>query len=299
MDIQERAQELGTELRNRLIDAGLIVPTSQAGVVGFSGAFEEVVARIATALDNAAARACDTAPDPFLFPPIIPDAEFRRSKYITSFPQLAGLISALHGVDDSKDQSTQVPANPEEAFRYSQLAMLSAACHPIYAMLADSEVTAVRTFTVTGRCFRHEPSSDPMRLQAFRMREYVAVGSDAEVTDFADRWATEMPGIFDELGVPVTSEIANDPFFGRTRHMLAAQQRGLQQKVEMLAQVHPGEEPTAIASINRPGSHFGDHFGITSANEPANTVCVAFGIERIAIAMLAQHGFDTDGIHFA
>ncbi|MFW0795350.1 aminoacyl--tRNA ligase-related protein [Gordonia sp. CPCC 205515] len=170
--------------------------------------------------------------------------------------------------------------------------MISAACHPLYSMLADSEVRPRRMFTVTGRCFRHEPAADPMRMQAFRMREYVAVGTESEVAELADRWSDALPQMFTELGLDVTTELANDPFFGRTRLMLAAMQRTLEQKVEFVNQVHPGQDPTAIASVNRPGTHFGDLFAITADGQPAHTVCVAFGIERIAVALLAHKGFE-------
>ena len=79
---------------------------------------------------------------------------------------------------------------------------------------------------VYGYCFRHEPSVDPARMQAFRMHEYVHVG-----TPHGALAAPRRPGssaasrCSSELGLAARPEVANDPFFGRAGRMLAVNQR--------------------------------------------------------------------------
>jgi seryl-tRNA synthetase len=53
------------------------------------------------------------------------------------------------------------------------------------------------------------------------------------------------------------------------------------------------EQPTAIISLNYHQDHFGNIFGIRTADgATAHTACVGFGLERIALALFRQNGFD-------
>jgi seryl-tRNA synthetase len=47
-------------------------------------------------------------------------------------------------------------------------------------------------------------------------------------------------------------------------------------------------------SFNYHQAHFGTTWGIDDASgQPAHTGCVAFGMDRLAVAMFATHGIDT------
>jgi hypothetical protein len=47
-------------------------------------------------------------------------------------------------------------------------------------------------------------------------------------------------------------------------------------------------------SFNYHRDHFGETWGLTCADsEPAQTACVAFGVDRFAIAHFATHGTET------
>ena len=55
--------------------------------------------------------------------------------------------------------------------------LCSAACHPLYPTLAGAAARrAAGSSTSAAACFRHEPSADPARMQAFRQHEFVYVG---------------------------------------------------------------------------------------------------------------------------
>ncbi len=47
------------------------------------------------------------------------------------------------------------------------------------------------------------------------MREYVCLGTEKHVTDFRQSWMDRGLKMMEEVGLPVESDIANDPFFGR------------------------------------------------------------------------------------
>jgi seryl-tRNA synthetase len=77
--------------------------------------------------------------------------------------------------------------------------------------------------------------------------------------------------------------------------MLASNQRAESLKYEIVCAIHKDAAPTAIASSNYHLDHFGTGFGIESANgNPAHSACVAFGVDRITLALLSTHGLDPD-----
>jgi len=95
------------------------------------------------------------------------------------------------------------------------------------------------------------------------------------------------------LALPLTIDVANDPFFGRAGRVLAASQRQQKLKFELLVPVNSEENPTACLSFN----YHMDHFGLiwklrTPGDEVAHTACVGFGMERITLALFRHHGFD-------
>jgi hypothetical protein len=54
----------------------------------------------------------------------------------------------------------------------SDVALCSAAC----SLCSGRHALSGHLFEVSGHCFRHEPSLDPVRMQAFRMYEFVYLG---------------------------------------------------------------------------------------------------------------------------
>jgi seryl-tRNA synthetase len=62
-------------------------------------------------------------------------------------------------------------------------------------------------------------------------------------------------------------------------------------KFEMLVPIRSAESPTACMSFNYHRDHFGMTWGLASASlETAHTACVAFGVDRLAVALFATHG---------
>ena len=141
--------------------------------------------------------------------------------------------------------------------------------------------------------FRHEPSVDPARMQMFRQREHVRLGSARQALDFRTLWMKRGKEIIGSFGLPFEVDVANDPFFGRTGKLLAASQREESLKFELLVPITSKEQPTACVSFNYHRDLFGQNFGVeTASGEPAHTACVGFGVERIALALFRHHGFD-------
>jgi seryl-tRNA synthetase len=148
-------------------------------------------------------------------------------------------------------------------------------------------------FDVAADCFRHEPSRSLDRLQSFRMREFVRIGAPAEIMAFREEWMARAQGLAAALALPCKLDIASDPFFGKVGQMMAVSQRQNALKFELLIPYYAGARPTACMSFNCHLEHFGEVWGIqTLAGEVAHTGCVAFGMDRLAVALFANHGTD-------
>jgi seryl-tRNA synthetase len=148
-------------------------------------------------------------------------------------------------------------------------------------------------FDVACDCFRREPSRDIDRFQSFRMREYVFIGTPEQTLAFRERWTTRATGIADSLGLSYRVETASDPFFGRGGVLVGKAQAQQSLKFELVVPVRSAEHPTACMSFNYHRDHFGTTWNMrNAAGEVAHTGCVAFGMDRLAVALFATHGVD-------
>ena len=146
-------------------------------------------------------------------------------------------------------------------------------------------------FDVASDCFRREPSKDLDRLQSFRMREYVCIGTPEQIKDFRERWMRRAHDLAGELGLPYRFDQASDAFFGRGGKLIANSQLEQALKFELLVPVHSVEKPTACMSFNYHQDHFGAAWNLHNvAGQVMHTGCVAFGMDRLALAMFATHG---------
>jgi seryl-tRNA synthetase len=173
------------------------------------------------------------------------------------------------------------------------LVLSPAACYPTYPLVAARGPlpSAGLLFDVEATCFRREPSTALSRLQSFRMREFVRIGTPAQITTFRDEWMARGTVFASQLGLPGELAVASDPFFGRVGQIMAVAQRQDALKFELLIPFHPGATPTACMSFNYHKEHFGEAWGIRGASgEVAHTTCVAFGMDRLAVALFCTHG---------
>jgi len=278
-----------------LLDHGLLISTGAPGLWGKGDVFERVVAGIERAID---AETESDGATRVRYPPVVRRTDFDRSEFLKSFPQLAG---AIHAFDGDAKQHAALLERIESGGDWSDLTaktefvLAPAACYPVYPSLSGELPGGGRLFDVSAYCFRHEPTLDPTRMVSFRMREHVRVGSNDEVCDFRARWVVRAEALARGFGLAFSTDPANDPFFGRAGRWLAVSQLAQGLKLELRVPVVSEESPTAVMSFNYHQDHFGHAFDIRTADgKPAHSACVGFGLERIALALFASHGFDPE-----
>jgi seryl-tRNA synthetase len=281
----------------QLFQRGLLIPSDVDGLYGRGREFEEVVERIS---DLIGAWGVAHQADVLRFPPAMSRTLLEQSGYLKNFPQLAGTIFSFCGSDFDHPRLMKCLDDAQdwtEGQKPSRIVMTPVACYPVYAAMAKRGPLPLegRLIDIFSYVFRHEPSLEPERMQLFRQREFVRMGTPDEVQAFRASWIEHGRKMFDALGLPVIIDLANDPFFGRMGKIVADSQRSQQLKFEALVPVLNPHKPTACGSFNYHIDHFGKTWDIrTSDGEVAHTGCCGFGLERIALSLFKLHGFDID-----
>ncbi|HEX4765058.1 MAG TPA: amino acid--[acyl-carrier-protein] ligase [Lichenihabitans sp.] len=279
----------------RILKDALFRPMGQDGVYGRSGLYEDVVERLGAYIT----RQREPGTEVLRFPPVMTRTMIEKSGYLKSFPNLLGCVCGLHGSEsDIRSAVGRFEAGGEWTTSLSpaDLVLTPAACYPLYPLAAARGPVPKGglRFDVAADCFRREPSSELDRLQSFRMREYVCIGTPDDVTNFRARWITRAQEMATALGLGHTVDQASDPFFGRVGQMKAVSQLQQSLKFELLVPVRSAESPTACMSFNNHREHFGQVWDMRDESGAlAHTGCVAFGMDRLTIALFATHGLET------
>ncbi len=283
------------QFHDDLVSHGLIVPVGVQGVFGRGAVFEDVLERfngLVTRLSR------DDGAQTLTFPPVINRQILEKVHYMDSFPHLCGTVSSFFGRDSqARELSERINTGKpwHDMLAPTEVTLNPAACYPLYPTISGTLPPGGKLVTMLHWVFRHEPSPEPTRMQSFRVREFVRVGTPDQVVEWRDMWLQRGLTLLQSLGLPASSEVASDPFFGRTGKMMAISQKEQRLKFEVVVPVISAENPTACCSFNFHQEHFGSTFDIRTADgQTANSACLGFGLERIVMALFKTHGFDVD-----
>jgi seryl-tRNA synthetase len=265
------------------------IPTEATGVFLYPGPFEDVIAALRHGIT---ALAADEPCQRLVIPPVISRSTIERAGYVKAFPQLLGTVHSYTG--DGRDWAALAPLVERGGAwhaqqRISDLVLLPAACYPVYASLAGRSLDEPAKFRVEANCFRQELTSETGRLRSFRMVELVTVATEDYCVQWRAHWLERVRDWLSAMSLQVAIEVADDPFFGPGRKLFQAAQRAQELKFELKVAVADGLVQ-AVASANFHKDHFGETFEISADGERANTACMAFGMERIALALINAHG---------
>ena len=281
-----------TEFYDGLVKHGLIVPVGVPGAFGRGAVFEDVLERFNGLISKLSA---GDGAEHFTFPPIINRKVLERVHYLDSFPHLCGAVYSFFGKElQARQLAERVNGGQDwgDMLGMTDVVLNPAACYPVYPSFTGTVPSSGRLVTMLNWVYRHEPSPEPTRMQSFRVREFVRVGTPDQVVEWRDMWLQRGLTLLQSLGLPARSDVASDPFFGRSGKLLAVNQKEQKLKFEVLVPVISESDPTAVCSFNFHQEHFGSTFAIrTTDGQTANTACLGFGLERIVMALFRTHGF--------
>lgn len=295
MSVDAGLERQWSRLRADLIGAGVVADLGAPGLYAQGPDFVRTYRAFDALIDRTFAY---LGAEVWRFPAVEAKPVFERTDYVASFPQLTAALVAFTGGNPEHAELIRVRSDGgawEELLEPSGVMMSPAACHQLYGVLAGTQVAGKRIFDLHGACYRHEPSLDPLRMQAFHQHEYPCVGDAEGALAHRDEVGERMYALLASLGLAVTYEVANDPFFGRVGRVLARNQLSAAAKYEISCPVFGADlPPVALGSANYHGTHFATEFSITDADgEPAYSSCVGLGMERIVLSLFAAHGMAT------
>ncbi|WP_405927314.1 hypothetical protein [Streptomyces sp. NBC_00035] len=271
--------------------ANLSLDSSVPGLALFDGTHEALI----DALNVSIGRFAAAEPAHRIgVPQVISRALLERLGYVESFPQLLGTVFTYEGDDRQWREIVPALRRGESWTQRHELAdavLLPAVCYHLYPQLAGAELTAPAVFDLTGQCYRHERTAEPGRLRAFRMRELIRIDAPDATMAWRDGWTERARDWLGSLGLTASIVPASDPFFGSAERLMGSMQRAEQLKWELVVEVADGLSQ-AVVSCNYHKNHFSEEFGFRMSGAEAHTSCTAFGLERIALAVLHRHGPD-------
>jgi len=243
---------------------------------------------------------------PYRFPTLIPARYLERVNYFRAFPHSLSFVTHLRTDLDAIDHFAQHAAcdehglnEPLTSFAGIETLLSPAVCYHLYFALADQPLPGGQVVaTAVGTCFRYEAINltSLERLWNFTMREVIFVGAKDFVLQSREIARQRMAAVFEKIGLAYRVESANDPFFIGEFRKQAAFQSAFQLKFEIRARLPFKESTLAVGSYNYHQDFFGRQLNITLPDgSPAHTGCVAFGLERMAFAFLAQYGLEPSG----
>ena len=189
------------------------------------------------------------------------------------------------------DRPDREPVSPASA---PATALAPAVCYHAYPELEGTAIGAEPTIlTAVGRCYRHEDGHHvPLeRLWDFTMREIIILGARDQVEAHRQALVRQVGELVTLLELDGSIEPASDPFFAAGDEGRRLMQQAGALKHELRLAVDATGRTIAAASFNHHHDYFGTRFAIGLTNGiAAHSGCVAFGLERWVLAVLAQHG---------
>lgn len=291
------------ELRRRewLFPVGAGAVSLAGPALALHGALDRLFARAYAAAFGTVARS---------FPASMPAELLHACGYFDSHPNMSTF--ATHLVEDldvieafreANEESAGYVSPPAASFAPPELCLVPAACFPCYPTyqgrtLGEDGVA----LSWQGRIFRQESrnATGLSRLREFNVRELVFIGSESFVQAARRRALALVDELFRRCELSFTIATASDPFFATVAAAKKFWQQSQEVKHEILVPYERGpdggERSVAVGSVNYHENFFGRRFAIGAHDgELAHTACVGIGIERLMLAVFAQHGFAAAG----
>src|SRR5690348_15836249 len=104
------------------------------------------------------------------------------------------MMGSVHSFERGADELVELERRQArgedwtDGLRAIDVMLTPAACYPLYPTVSGTVGPEGRTIDLRAFVFRHEPSNDPSRMQLFRQREYVRIGTPVQAVAHRDEW---------------------------------------------------------------------------------------------------------------
>jgi seryl-tRNA synthetase len=240
------------------------------------------------------------------YPVMVPSELLAEVGYFGHFPQHITFCSHLRGDLPVLEEVAAAHDVPNVDGRLAQPGhvLTPAVCLPCYRQQRGVVLDpgAVRTLTMQNHVFRYEGTNfRPLkRGWDFTVRDIVFFGSGDDLTRLRAEVMDRALDLCRELGLEVTIELANDPFFLDASRDKAIYQRMGEVKYELLFPL-PNDAALAASSFNLHRDFYTSVYNTRvydtrRADGPlAESACMGFGLERWVYGFLSQKGLDPAG----
>lgn len=217
------------------------------------------------------------------FPPLIETKGVSKFDFFENFPHLASCVSTINCnclTDNASHEISSLNGVPKSFLNDSYFTLPTAACYNVYLYFENQTLNEDKCINTQSFCFRNEEYYNSERMYAFTMQEIVFLGSKDASLDHIKYNKELILEFASHLGLEVTVENADDPFFNKSASRTIMQSL-FPTKQEILTQ-----GKLAISSVNYHRNFFGERANIkTAKDEFCYTDCVAFGIDRWMYAL--------------
>lgn len=237
----------------------------------------------------------------FEVPALTPIIDYDEGQYFETFPHHIMFQTMMKNDLKVMERFSENGAKDPEIFREIKIPkniLRTAACAPIYPFFRNEKISekAPKCIMVSGKCFRNEGNNVETlaRLNEFYMKEYVFIGTPKQVKSYIER-ATKLWELWTDIfDLNCKVETANDSFFASNYKKLQFFQMIGDSKREFKCLIPYINKYISCSSANFHRTHFTKIYNIRTEETEAycHSACFAFGIDRLAYALLSQKGLD-------
>jgi len=238
-----------------------------------------------------------------IYPNCIPISAIGKAEHLSSFPEhlhflthISQDLDILDAFAESSKKDKGKTSLSNQDLSPVELVHNPSTCYHCYASREGTVVAENTAITAITKCHRFEAANhkDFGRLLEFSMREIIFLGHPDYVRECRERSLELIKKFAEDWQLFGELLQSNDPFFTSDFSAKAGQQQRMAMKYEYQMAIPGQEKKLSVLSSNLHGVTFGKAFSIKRPGGPMHTGCLAFGIERMALSIIAQHGTDAD-----
>jgi hypothetical protein len=281
-----------------LVERGAVRLTPEGGLEA-SGLFLRVMAGLRHELARYAA---GLGADEYAYPSLLPVGVARRCGIFDNQPHHVHLVSTVkYTMGGIRESLAGLPAARgghewKDRLAPPHVILSPAVCYHYWPRARTrGDGASMDVGTATGRCYRFEAAGlvGLERLREFTMWEIFAVGEPDDIRRLRLRWLDYLGKVMVRLDLAGRVATASDPFFADVYAKKRMFQVNMQLKHELQLWLPHKGEAVAAASVNDHRDFFTRAFALGAPGGRAlHSCCMAFGLERLTLAALSQHGLE-------